>query len=68
MIYKLLIYNVLSYVKKKYCVKKYNKKKSSRNFIFYIFAPKNEVIRLLVSVMPISLNQILWLCRQTLLR
>jgi hypothetical protein len=48
--------------------KKYNKKKSSRNFIFYIFAPKNEVIRLLVSVMPIFLNQILWLCRQTLLR
>lgn len=67
MMCKLLIYSILSYVKKKYRVKNITKK-SSRNFIFYIFAPKNEVIRLLVSVMPIFLNQILWLCRQTLLR
>ena len=67
MMCKLLIYSMLNYVKK--CrIKKNITKKSSRNFIFYIFAPKNEVIRLLVSVMPILLNQILWLCRQTLLR
>ena len=67
MMCKLLIYSMLNYVKKA-SHKKNITKKSSRNFIFYIFAPKNEVIRLLVSVMPIFLNQILWLCRQTLLR
>ena len=67
MMCKLLIYSMLNYVKK-VSHKKNITKKTFRNFIFYIFAPKNEVIRLLVSVMPIFLNQILWLCRQTLLR